>query len=105
MGQTILAFGPGENQWGFQTYKRKEPSEWQPDALTWVKDTTLNGSEKGFNDLRSNYVAFMNLNSNGRKYTKGNEKNYDRYKDNGRAKMQNGDSLTDWQAYTWVDET
>lgn len=105
MGQTILAFGPGENQWGSQTYKRKDSSEWQPDALTWIKDTTLNGSEKGFNDLRSNYVAFMNLNSNGRKYTKGNERNYDRYKDNGRAKMQNGDSLTDWQAYTWADET
>lgn len=104
-GQTILAFGPGENQWGSQTYKRKSPSEWQPDALTWTKDITINGSEKGFNDLRSNYVAFMNLNGGGRKYSKGHERNYDRYKDNGRAKMQNGDSLTDWQAYTWEDET
>jgi hypothetical protein len=47
----------------------------------------------------------MNLNGGGRKYSKGHERNYDRYKDNGRAKMQNGDSLTDWQAYTWEDET
>lgn len=104
-GQTILAFGPGENQWGSQTYKRISPSEWQPDALTWTKDATLNGSEKGFNDLRNNYIAFMNLNIRGKKYTEGYERNYDRYKDNGRAKIQNGDSLTDWQAYTWEDET
>lgn len=104
MGQTILAFGPGENQWGSQTYSRKDSSEWQPDALTWTKGATLNGSEKGFNDLRSNYVAFMNLNGSGKKYSKGKERNYDRYKDNGRAKMQNGDSLTDWQAYVWEDE-
>lgn len=105
MGQTILAFGPGENQWGSQTYKRKSSSEWQQDALTWTKDTTINGSEKGFDDLRNNYIAFINLNGGGKKYNKGQERNYDRYKDNGRAKMQNGDSLTDWQAYTWEDET
>lgn len=103
MGQTILAFGPGENQWGSQTYQRIPVEQWTPDGLTWTKVQTINGSEKGFEDLRRDYIAFLNLNSNGKPYALGTERNYDRFKDNGRDKKQNGDSLTDWQSYTWVN--